>query len=134
MPGDSSLALQKAVYAALMSSSALMALIRGVFDWVPDATEFPYVSIGDDTGVDFSGCTFVGKELTLTIHTWSRGNGRTEAKSIQAEIRKALDRAALTLTGATLIVILSEFEQTMLDPDGVTYHGIQRFRALTQEA
>ena len=46
----------------------------------------------------------------------------------------ALDRQALSLTGHNLVLLRFEFSQAMLDPDGLTRHGVQRFRALTQAA
>jgi hypothetical protein len=134
MPGDSSLSLQQAIYTRLTGDTALMDAIEGVFDWIPDQTEYPYVSIGDDTGNDWSAADFDGKEITVVIHSWSRAEGRSEVKTIQSLVKGLLHRASLALTGANLVQMLFEFEETLLDPDGVTYHGVQRFRALTQEA
>lgn len=134
MSGDSSLELQKGIYSALTGDGPLMAAIEGVFDWAPDQTLYPYVSIGDDMAVDWSACDFSGKEITATIHTWSRANGRKEVKTIQAMIKGLLHRKNMSFTGSTLVLLSYDSELTTLDPDGVTYHGVQRFTAITQEA
>ena len=40
--------------------------------------------------------------------------------------------ASLSVSGHELVLIRQEFGATFLDPDGLTRHGVQRFRALTQ--
>ena len=47
MSVDSSWELQKAIYGALTGDSALMAMITGVHDHVPQDTAYPYVTIGE---------------------------------------------------------------------------------------
>ena len=49
-----------------------------------------------------------------------------------AEVTAALDRQSLALTGHRLVLLRFEFSETMLDPDGITRHGVQGFRALTE--
>jgi hypothetical protein len=134
MSGEASISVQTAIYSALTGDATLTGKVTGVYDSVPDETSFPYVAIGDDTVRDFSTNTFSGEEMTLTIHIWSRDRGRKNTKSIMADIYRVLHKANLSLTnGASLIHVLFEFAEIVLDPDGTTYHGIQRFRMLLQE-
>lgn len=131
--GDSSLELQKAVYDALKGDAQLTILVgTKVYDSVPAGTGFPYVAIGDDTAVPFDSDTFDGMEMTLTIHSWARGLGRKEVKTIMGNVYRILHKSTLNMNGHTMVLMRFEFAETDLDPDGVTYHGVQRFRALTQ--
>jgi hypothetical protein len=72
-------------------------------------------------------------EQTLTLHTWSRYLGLAEAKQIMAAVVAALDQANLSISGHSLVLLRFEFSSTFLDPDGLTRHGVQRFRVITQQ-
>jgi len=120
--------IQAAIYTRLAS-----VLSVDVWDDVPQQPEFPYVVIGDDTAVDWSADAYIGTDATLTIHVWSRQSGRSETKAIQQEIDEALNRFELVVDGLDVVTLHREFSQTMLDPDGRTRHGVQRFRLLGHE-
>lgn len=130
MASDPSLPIQKAIYDALTGDATLMGKIEGVYDHVPQNESFPYVSIGKDTASDFSGNTFDGVNADVMINTWARGAGRKECKEIMAEIYRVLHNASLTVTGFTLVLLQFDFSDTELDPDGETYHGVQRFKMI----
>ncbi|MFQ5774192.1 MAG: DUF3168 domain-containing protein [Kiloniellaceae bacterium] len=135
MSADSQWPLQQAVHAALSGDAALRALLGGparVFDHVPQGGAFPYVVIGEATSGPFDGKTENGMEQTLTIHTWSRYRGLKETKEIMAAVAAALDGQGLALAGHALVLLRFAFGATFLDPDGLTRHGVQRFRAVTQ--
>lgn len=137
MTASSEWPLQQAVFAALSGDSALKALIGDparVFDHVPAQSEFPYIAIGEVSASDWNTKTDSGMEQTLTIHTWSRARGMSETKRIMAAVVNTLDQAPLAVTSHTLVLIRFEFARTLLDPDGLTRHGVQRFRAFTQAA
>ena len=128
---DSSWELQEAIYTALTGDAPLMAMITGVHDHVPQETAFPYITIGASTAREWGAAGVEGIEATLTIHVWSRTRGHKEAKQITAEIHRIMHDADLSVTGHALINLRFEFGETMLDADGVTYHGITRYRAVT---
>ena len=134
MSADSSWELQKAIYGALTGDSALMAMIAGVHDHVPQDTAFPYVTIGEASAVDWRTVGHDGMELTLVLHAWSRERGRREVKLILAEIHRILNDAKLTVPGHVLVWLHFEFAQTLQGTDGATYHGIARYNAITHEA
>ena len=131
MSADSSWALQQAIYTALTGDSTLMAMITGVHDHVPQETAFPYVTIGESTARDWRTVGRKGAEATLILHAWSRSRGRKQAKQIIAEIQRIIDDANLTVPGHVLVWLRFEFAETILHDDGLTYHGITRFRAIT---
>jgi hypothetical protein len=139
MTADSQLAVQSAVLAALQGAPALTALLAdgagGVYDSVPAESAYPYVVIGEATAVpgeaDSKDADVM--EQTLTLHTWSRYLGLAEAKQIMAAVVAALDQANLSISGHSLVLLRFEFSSTFLDPDGLTRHGVQRFRVITQQ-
>ena len=137
MTADSQWPLQQAVFAALSGDAALQTLIGNparVYDHVPQDSPFPYVVVGEATTRPFDTKTEDGMEQTLTIHSWSRYRGFSETKQIMGAIVDALDQQALSVTGHELVLLRFEFSDSFLDEDGLTRHGVQRIRALTEEA
>lgn len=135
MSADSQWPLQQAVHAALSGDATLQGLLgvpARVFDHVPPGSGFPYLVLGEATSAPFDGKTEDGMTQTLTIHTWSRYRGLKETKEIMAAVAAVLDDASLTVAGHTLTLLRFEFGATFLDADGLTRHGVQRFRAVTQ--
>jgi hypothetical protein len=127
------LAVQKAVFAALVADSAVGALIGDrIYDASPRAAAFPYVTLGDAASADWSTGTEGGGEHTLTLHVWSREWGKSECYAIIEAIEDALHDAALTLSGHALVNLRFTFADVRRDPDGITWHGALRFRAVTE--
>lgn len=127
--------LQAAIYTALSADSGLTTSLGGagkIFDHVPESAEAPYVTIGDNTAKEWGACTFDGMESTYTIHTWTLGQGRRGAHLVMKEIYRVLHEAHLTMSTQAMVSMRHEFATVDLDPDGATYHGIQRFRVFTQ--
>ena len=128
---DSSWELQEAIYTALTGDAPLMALITGVHDHVPQDTAYPYITIGEASAIEWGAAGVDGIEVTLGLHVWTRSRGRKEAKQVMAEMHRILHGADLPVTGHNLVSLRFEFSQTLLDPDGTTYHGIARYNAVT---
>lgn len=132
---SASLAVQSAIVAALAANPDLTAATGGtarIFDDVPPATPYPYLSIGQTTERDWSTGTDEGREHTLTLHVWSRTPGRRQVHEIASLIRATLHQAALNLTGHRLINLRHEFTEARREPDGETYRALVRFRAITE--
>jgi len=117
------LEIQKAVYAVLSG-----ALSVPVYDHVPQDTKYPYVVVGDDTSVPFDTDDSLGSESTVTVHVWSQYRGRSEVKALLQEIYDALHRQDVAVENATTIESIAEFQETIVEADGLTRHGIIRFR------
>jgi len=125
--------LQGAIYTALTNDTELMTEISDVFDAVPDNyDQFPYVTIGEDILTEWDTDTGTGYTASITIHTWSRSDGRKEAKTIQGLIYDTLHNTPLSMTGYTMLLIRQETENTLLDPDGKTRHGVQVYNSIIQ--
>lgn len=129
------LALQTAVFNRLSSISGM----PDVHQYVKQAADsgssvpFPYVVIGNDTHVPFDTDDASGSEATLVIHTWSRAKKVSETKEIQGSVYDALHRYDLEVEGFHLVTMDFEYSETFLDPDALTFHGVQRFRILLHE-
>lgn len=129
-----SLALQQAVVTALGASSALTAIVGDrVYDAPPRNAAFPYVSFGQVSVADWSTGTETGAEHQLVLDAWSRAAGKRECHAILDAIDTALNDAALTLAGNALVNLRFQFADVRRDPDGITFHGVIRFRAVTEE-
>lgn len=118
--------IQAAIYTKLASLSTT------VYDDVPQNAAFPYVVIGDDTSIPLDDDCGSGFESTITLHVWSIYKGRKQVKDIMGAIYAALHRQDLTITGGYLITMNFDYQDSFLDPDGVTRHGVIRFRLLTR--
>lgn len=128
---DPSLALQGAVVAALKGNATLTALVgQRIYDSVPPAPVFPYVSLGDGQvlGDDTEDCGD-GSEIHLQIDAWSRAVGYPEVKNIAEAIRSTL-KVIPTLAGFTVSVVEFVQKQDLRDTDGLTRHAAITFRYL----
>jgi hypothetical protein len=115
------------------------AIDADVFDDVPFLPEgkpdedFPYVVIGNDTAAPFDTDDIVGANITVTLHFWSRSSGMKEVKALMGDVYDLLNRSKLAASSAVVVDCLYEFGETMVDPDGRTRHGVQRYRLTMQE-
>ncbi|MGB0568416.1 MAG: DUF3168 domain-containing protein, partial [Alteromonas macleodii] len=122
-------ATQKAIYNRLTLSSDLMSMVKGVFDFVEEDQQFPYVTIGEASHNEFDTYSELGSEVVVTIHTWSREQGNEETHKIQGQIYNALNRAELgTVDDYYFIGIHFETSDILPDNDGLTFQGVQTFR------
>ena len=134
MSGSASWQLQQAVYGALSGNAPLAALLGGprVYDDVPHAAAYPFVTMGQTSSSDFGTATEDGEEHILSLHVWSAAGGRGEAQVLMGAIRDILHNAALTLSGHTLVNLRQQFADIRREADGITIHGLVRYRAVTQ--
>lgn len=124
--------IQEAIFARLSGYAPLAGRVGGrIYDAVPQDTEFPYVAIGEDDSTAYDDDVNLGADTDLTLHVWSRYEGRKEAKEILQLIYDALNRYPLVVAGAHTVLLDAEYQNTLLDPDGLTRHGVVRFRLLT---
>ena len=121
--------LQKAVFGALDGVISVE-----VCDDVSQGTEYPYVVIGGDSFTDWSDDTNNGMEGTINIHTWHRPEGSSGkrgtliTKEIQSEVYGVLQRSNFAVGDYGNIGMTFEYSDVFMDVDGLTYHGVQRFR------
>tara|TARA_Y100001937_G_C7119468_1_gene331866 strand:+ start:714 stop:1124 length:411 start_codon:yes stop_codon:yes gene_type:complete len=129
--------LQKSVFSALNGASITDydgAAITGVFDDVPENTTYPYIRIGEETATDVSVKDKDLFEHTLTIHIWSQYRGNRDIKGIMKQVHDTLHDSSLSVTGAAMVNMRQEFQTTLLENDGITRHGVMRFRAVVSDS
>jgi hypothetical protein len=128
--------LQRGIYQALANSSELGALLGGprIYDDPSQAGSYPFISIGQSTVRDWSTGTEDGTEHLLTLHVWSRAGGKKQVHDIIEAIKTTLHDEPLTLVDHELVNLRHEFSEARPDADGDTYHGIVRYRAVTEPA
>ena len=126
-----SFALQEAVYSTLNGDNTLTSTYGAeIYDEVPEDSAAPYVTIGYGTPTDYSTQNIDGGEQTLTIHVWSEYRGAKECKQIMDRVHDLMHDSTFSVTGFNLVNMRFEFSEIIRDPDGVTRHGIMRFRAI----
>ena len=124
-------ALQSSIYSALNVSAITTTLSCGVYDEVVEGNSYPFISLGEETAQDYSTNNLVGAQTTINIHIWSQYKGSKETKNIMDKIHDLLHDVSLSVSGVNLINLRFEFSDIMRDPDGITRHGVMRFRAIT---
>ncbi len=124
-------ALQSSIYTALNVSAITTTLACGVYDEVVEGNSYPFISLGEETAIDYSTNNLVGAETTINIHIWSRYKGSKQTKQIMDKVHDLLHDVSLTVSGVNLINLRFEYSDIMRDPDGITRHGVMRFRAIT---
>ena len=124
-------ALQSSIYSALDVSAITTTLACGVYDEVVEGNSYPFITLGEETAIDYSTNNLVGAETTINIHVWSRYKGSKQTKQILDKIHDLLHDVSLTVSGVNLINLRFEYSDIMRDPDGITRHGVMRFRAIT---
>ena len=124
---DYAVAVQTSVYNALSGNSSLTSAVTGIYDFVPENTSFPYVKVGDQTMVDDGTKDKKGSDFTLIVHTFSRYRGSKEIKEIMSLVYDILHESSLTVSGA-MNNMRFEFSDIIKESDGLTTHGVQRFR------
>ena len=131
---DNSLELQKAIVLAFRADATIGGLAGDrIYDLVPQPVTFPYVSFGPSFSEPYDGAAMDGWECLIELHTWSRSesNNRVECQGIMSGVEALLHDQGLTLDTANFVNGRMESSRTFVDPDGITFRGVQRFRFVT---
>lgn len=128
-------AVQTAIYQRLKGDATLAGMVTGVYDYVPEGTSYPYVRIGDHLSIPDNTHDTYGREITATIHVWTRARGNAQGQAIAARIWELLDHRAgdVEVAGHRVVSIRQEFDQVLPDPDPEVRHHILRFRIQTEQ-
>lgn len=118
--------VQAAVYAALVPALAPVP----VLDVAGPNQSYPYATIGEFTAEHDDLLLDDGSSMEMMVHLWSRQPGMKELQMMMAMASDALHRRNLTLEGGMMQWVSSvlEYSATLRDADGVTRHGVMRFR------
>jgi uncharacterized protein DUF3168 len=133
-------ALQKAIFTRLSTDATLTALLGAagrVVDQVTEGTPYPYVRIGDHLSTPDNDHGTFGREVTVTLHVWTKTRGNSSGQAIASRIGELLDHqtaamsALLDADGHRCVSIRNEFDQALTDPDPEIRHHVIRVRVQT---
>jgi hypothetical protein len=116
------------VFAKLKGSTALSALVTGVYDEVPEGAVLPYVSIGSITETADDAHDHQGLDTLIVVHVWSDYPGNAEAADIFAAVDAALDRVPLIVAGFKDVSIKHDQHQFVKDSDPRIRHVNAQYR------
>ena len=103
-----------------------------VYDEAPQDAAYPYITMGEISAIDWSDKSTPGQEVHSTLHIWSRYNGRKEADEMGDAVLQALTRDKLTVVNFNALGYFESWE-VIVDIDGITRHGILKFKYLIEE-
>ena len=131
---SASLDLQKAIVLRLSADAAISAQLGGakIYDHPTVNAKLPFITIGQTTAYDWSTASEDGREHLATIHVWSRAGGRIETHEIMENVRLRMAGLDATLVNHRLVLLMLEFEEVRFDVSEDGYHGMMRYRALTE--
>jgi hypothetical protein len=130
--------VQKAIKAVLSASAELTALMGGtsnVYDRVPDQAPFPYVTISDAQVLPDESdntCDQTLREVLADIHVWARAADAEVQCKLIGDLLDTLLAVPLSLEQWHCHSGSFENANYFWDADGVTGHGVIRFRYLVQ--
>ncbi len=85
---DPSLELQGAIVTRLKASGGVTGIVaQRIYDPVPQAPVFPYISLGPDDLVSDDAECITGFEITVQIDAWSREPGFKQVKQMSDAVR-----------------------------------------------
>lgn len=127
--------VQVALYERLTGDPTLMGMVTGVFDQVPEDQDKPYVRLGEHLSIPDNDHSGFGREITETLHVWTRERGNAAGQAIAARVIALLDHRPddLVVDGHRVVSIRHEFDQALTDPDPEVRHHVIRFRIITDQ-
>ncbi|MEU9777142.1 DUF3168 domain-containing protein [Streptomyces sp. NPDC047968] len=131
-PASPMAAIQRALYERLTAEAG--SLVTGVYDYVPETADYPYVTVGEAIETPDNAHDRYGWETVATLHVWTRHRGHSQGLAIGARITELLDHQPLTLPGYAHVATRFEFSQTLTDPEppGDIRHLVLRYRIVTE--
>lgn len=128
-------ALQHAVYDRLTAVSAVSGAVIGIYTKAPqdpeseDNTAFPFITIGPIMANPSDTKDSDGIMALVDVHVWSRSQSALSWRGIGTDIYAAMQKHALTVTGANVVDCRFDSEVDYQDPtDGRTWHMVLTFR------
>ena len=117
-------ALQDAVGQLLADNLPDVKAVLGATD--PEA-DYPYQTIGEHDGTDASTQCVDGASIVFPIHTYTKENGFSQVKAIDAAVIDLLDDNQFTVPGHRIVSCFYRGSRFMRDPQRGIRHGITEF-------
>jgi hypothetical protein len=132
MPHLAHKALQKAIFELLNGDSVLQTIVTGVYENPAPVIALPYLGFGTLSAADWSTKTTRGLHSVIMLHGYSR-ESKLQVVEILDRVFDLLQSSELTLAGHHLVAMRFDYNEITLENDGLTYHGVMKFHAYTEE-
>ena len=120
----------KAVYVALDATTGLTGIIS---ESLSNADPFPKIWLEDGGADDWSNKDDNGLEAFVNLHVGSQKEGTKEIRGLMDKCHSALHNVDLVLTDGQSVLCQFVRHDVVIDSDGITRHGIMRFKLLVSE-
>lgn len=132
-------ALRASVIALLRADAALASAMGGavrIFDFTPERAAMPFLA-WEAEAAPFDTAASRGADITLTLHCFSRREGRLEAETVLRRVYELLHEGEASLALAapwSAVHARWQFADVFPEESGQTYHGVIRFRVVVEES
>jgi hypothetical protein len=97
--------LKAEIYSLLTSDTNLMALINGVFDFVPQDKKYPYIFIGDFISKDISNIRKKGLEVNFSIRIFDNNSAGSRLISICDILKNIITPEAISISLTSVVAL-----------------------------
>ncbi|GLQ19662.1 DUF3168 domain-containing protein [Algimonas porphyrae] len=126
---EAALAVQHDIHTALGLDLTLQTVLGDpirAYDHRPTDPAYPYLTYGSIRSEDSSGDAAPQSTHQITLHLWSRYEGRSEVLDL-------LRRVSDTICDALPQAVVPLYLDVLRAPDGRTFHGLLRLSVTTTE-
>lgn len=120
----------KAVYVALDATTGLTGIIS---ESLSNDDPFPKIWLEDGGADDWSNKDDNGLEAFVNLHVGSQKEGTKEIRGLMDKCHGALHNVDLVLANGQSVLCQFVRHDVVIDSDGITRHGIMRFKLLVSE-
>lgn len=119
----------------LMADPGVQARVNGrVYDQPPEDVRYPYISIGPVSMVPDDADCIAARRETVQVDIWHRDQGRKwKCAETMDAVKAALHEAEAASTSHGLVQCRVVLMQRLMDPDGITVHGVVQVEATVEE-
>jgi hypothetical protein len=135
MATSASYALRAALITLTKADATLATILGGtvqMYDHVPEDAVIPYIEYRSSART-WDTTTDRGDEFDVSINVWSHAEGSKQCEDVMRRIDEIWRAAAPSLTDHRLVNLERQFQDIIREEGGQTYHGFQRWRAVTEE-
>lgn len=132
--------LQTAIYQRLTADAGVQALVgTRIFDRRPDpspaSSDFPCITFGSGDYVPDDADCITARDETMQLDCWTRDGGRLRSvRALADAVKAALHGYEIELATNACLEMRVTMVRSLLDPDGLTGHGVVQVRCLVEEA
>lgn len=125
--------IQAALYGALTGDDALMAVVEGVYDHVPQNAAFPYI-VFEESAVEPWGLLHESAHMCqLQLDIYSRKGGQKQVMQAAALVRDVLHHTPLVASGWAVALVDVSGANTDRQNDGLTSKANMQVRVWARE-